>query len=75
MNLVGPLDKKYCDIFYYYALFAVISIAIISASLLYEVYKSGKITWTTVGIFIGMLIAYSILYLQYRLLYNMCISR
>jgi len=71
-NLVGPISDKYCIYFYILSILAIFFFAIILVGILYT-----GVTKKMGPVFYGLSILYScqflLLYLQNRLLYNMCV--
>ena len=71
-NLVGPISEKYCIYFYILSILANFFFAIILVGILYT-----GVTKKMGPVFYGLSILYScqflLLYLQNRLLYNMCV--
>lgn len=72
-NLVGPIDKKYCFYFYLLSIIAIFFFAIVLVGVVYT-----GITKKMGVAFYGLSILYSfqfiLVYLQNRLLYNMCVN-
>ncbi len=70
-SLFGPLSKSYCFYFYLLSLFFVISLVLLVITTLFIGIsrKKGFMFFLQAAIFA---ITYGMLYLQNRLLYNMC---
>lgn len=69
--LFGPLSKTYCYYFFIMSVFALFSLVLYAIAAVIMAVKSktpGKIIFHS----IGHLIAIGLLYLETRLLYNMC---
>jgi len=69
--LFGPLGKEYCLYFYALSLFGLVSLVIlvISALVMISNRRRGGAFYVQM---LSAAVAYGILYLQNRLLYNMC---
>lgn len=74
-NLVGPISEKYCYYFYILSVLAIIFFVVVFAGIVYTAMSSKQKLnpW-----YVFLLLVYScqflLIYLQNRLLYNMCIS-
>ncbi len=66
----GPLGTEYCGIFFVYTIFSLITLIISIVMTVISVFKR-RFNWTS----IGLIVVNFILYIQLRLLYNMCLSR
>lgn len=66
----GPLGDEYCNIFFFYTLFALISLFLVCIMTVVSVFKR-KFNWNSIALIIMGFIVYA----QNRLLYNMCISK
>lgn len=74
MDFFGPLDKKYCNLFFAYAIFGFVGMLILAVSSVYAIYKTGKPSMKMMISTGSMLISFFVMYLQGRLLYHMCLS-
>jgi hypothetical protein len=74
-NLVGPISEKYCYYFYILSVLAILFFVVVFAGIIYTALSS-KQKLNPWHIF--LLLVYScqflLIYLQNRLLYNMCIQ-
>ncbi len=71
MNLFfGPLGMKYCNIFFAYTAFSLFFLILVIWMTIMSIIKR-KFSWNVVAI----LIVYFAIYLQNRVLYNMCMAR
>jgi hypothetical protein len=71
--LFGPLDRKYCLLFYILTILAFIALVLFVLSGLYiGISKRKGIEYYFLALFIGLFYAFN--YLQNRLLYSMCVS-
>lgn len=68
----GPLGKNYCLYFYFIALFWLISMALMVVSGLIGLLKVKKFDFALFLAFSILFLIKFILYIQSRLLYNMC---
>ena len=72
-TLYGPLGKEYCIYFYILSVFGFISlILVVISSLVIGIYKKKGIDFYLQAFTLA--IVYGMLYLQNRLLFNMCES-
>lgn len=71
-SLVGPISEKYCYYFYILSVLAVVFFVIVLIGIIYNGFKQKFKAWQLL-----ILVVYScqflLIYLQNRLLYNMCI--
>jgi hypothetical protein len=67
--LVGPLPEEYCMYFKILAIIALVWIVVISCKLMYGLFYKTK---QDTGLMIGTLCVYVIMYLQNRILNNIC---
>ena len=72
--LFGPLDQKYCVLFYFFAVVMFVSMAIGVVGLLFTLYKKRKLSGIEMSMFAHSFMISFISYLTYRLIYSMCIS-
>ena len=73
--LFSPLDKNYCDVFYYYMIFSFLLLVAGTLSLAVVLFKVGrKIKFEIFAVGIIELLLVTIVYLQQRVLYSMCIK-
>jgi hypothetical protein len=70
--LMGPLSEKYCDIFYFIGIFVLLSILLGICMIVYMIISGTKISSGLMMTWIANLIVYFIVYLENRILYNMC---
>jgi hypothetical protein len=73
MNLTGPLGKQYCLLFKFLALFALAYVVLASISLVYFLVNSPKNNSTLIMLVLQIPI-YLVVYIQNRLLYNICLQ-
>lgn len=74
-RIVGPISQKYCLLFYIFSIVQFFQFVLFIFSILYILFFSKtKIELQLIIIFGGILILQFIVYIQYRLLYNMCIN-
>lgn len=70
-SFFGPLSKKYCYYFYLLSLIGFLLIAFVAFfGLIVGITKRKGVTFYIT--LISMMVAYGMIYLQNRLLYNMC---
>ena len=74
--LFGPVDKKYCSLFYFFAVFMFIFFAMGVLGLLMKLLKGGKkvLSSTETTIIVYNLLLTFVSYFTYRLLYSMCMG-
>ncbi len=72
-KLFGPLDKKYCNYFYYLTVFIFILFILSILTFLYSAIVN-KFSIAQLALFLYMSLVYGAMYLQNRLLYSMCIN-
>ena len=70
-SLFGPLDRKYCDWFYYLSIIAVIFMVLTVAALVVALF-SQQVKYEYVGGAVYAVLMYAAFYFQNRLLYGMC---
>lgn len=70
-DLFGPLRKEYCYYFYALSLFGLISLVLLVLSSLILVVSGKYSAGFNMQMFVAV-VAYGMLYLQNRLLFNMC---
>ena len=70
--IMGPIDDKYCDIFYFMAVFVLISMCLGICMILYTIITGPKVQPTVLLIWLSNIIVYFIVYFENRILYNMC---
>lgn len=66
----GPLGSEYCNIFFFYTVFSLISLVLVIIATIVSVFKR-KFNWNSIAI----IIINFIMYTQNRLLFNMCASK
>jgi hypothetical protein len=70
--IMGPIDEHYCNIFYFIALFVFISLILGICGMILTILSGTKVTSTILLAWVTHIIAYFIIYLENRILYNMC---
>lgn len=70
-NLFGPLDSKYCALFYFLAILAFINIVLVLFITPVMIYNEPKKVKTIVSILFLLLLSL-IPYFMYRLFFSMC---
>lgn len=74
-KLFAPLDKDFCLYFYYLSIICFIVIVMFVLVFIYVIIRSsGKMSSTLFGYMISAILAYGIMYFQFRLLYSMCLT-
>jgi hypothetical protein len=73
MNLTGPLGKQYCAVFQFMALFSLFFATLGIIMVIYNLVR-GKNIFTTLLSSIGIPV-YLLMYIQNRLLYNICLQQ
>jgi hypothetical protein len=69
--LFGPLSKQYCFYFYILSLFGIVSLVfLVLSSLVIGITKKKGFVFYTQMIFVAVM--YGMIYLQNRILFNMC---
>ena len=69
--LFGPLSKQYCFYFYILSLFGIVSLVfLVLSSLVIGITKKKGLVFYTQMIFVAVM--YGMIYLQNRILFNMC---
>ena len=73
-KLVGPISEKYCYYFYILSVLAIVFFVIVFIGIIYNVLRS-KQKFNPWHIFLVLVysLQFLLIYLQNRLLYNMCI--
>ena len=73
--LYGPLGKEYCFLFYFFSVFAMLSMILLAGSTVYRVAvnKERRNLRTLLGV-LPVFAAYFVMYIQNRLLHWMCIK-
>ena len=72
-NLVGPIDQKYCLYFYILSVLAIFFFAIVIVGIVYTgITKKMPINFYALSILYSF--QFLLVYLQNRLLYNMCVK-
>ena len=66
----GPLGMKYCNIFFIYTAFSLFSLFLVIGMTILSVFKK-KFNWSLIAI----LITYTLIYFQNRVLYSMCTKK
>lgn len=70
-DLFGPLSSKYCNLFLFFSAFGAIMVfAVIFTTIVFSMGKKFDATHLFPAIY--AIITYFIIYLQNRILYNMC---
>ncbi len=72
-TLFSPLDKKYCDYFYYLELFYFFSFVGTILIMIIGAYHK-KMTKEHISVGFGGLVFKFLMYVQCRLLYSMCVK-
>lgn len=72
MNLTGPLGKQYCAVFKYMSLFALFMVFISVVSVIYNLVNSKNVTMSM--FMLVYIVVYLMMYIQNRLLYNICLQ-
>jgi len=72
-TLFGPLDRKYCDWFYYLSLVAFIFMVLTILALVFSLFSKNSKPEHVGGAVYGALM-YAAFYFQNRLLYTMCLK-
>tara|TARA_B100000900_G_scaffold412018_1_gene432938 strand:- start:336 stop:575 length:240 start_codon:yes stop_codon:yes gene_type:complete len=72
-SLFGPLDRKYCDWFYYLSLVAFIFMVLTILALVMSLF-SKKAKSEHIGAAVYGALMYAAFYFQNRLLYTMCLK-
>lgn len=70
----GPLDKKYCLLFYIFTVIMFVIFVIGLLGLVFNLFKGKKMSNTELFLMVYSLVATFVGYLTYRLLYSMCIA-
>jgi uncharacterized BrkB/YihY/UPF0761 family membrane protein len=74
-KIFAPLDKDFCLYFYFFSIFCFIVIVVFVILFLFMIIRSsGKISALPLGYMISAILAYGIMYFQFRLLYSMCLT-
>lgn len=73
MNLTGPLGKQYCAVFQFMALFSLFFAVLGILMVVYNLAR-GKNMLGTIMSSIGIPV-YLLMYIQNRLLYNICLNQ
>ena len=76
MNLFGPLDRKYCNYFYYMSVLSFIIFCISFVIIIFSIFHLIKNKKSTLNVFFSsnLLISSFLAYLVNRLMYTMCIN-
>ena len=73
--LFGPLDSRYCLIFYVFMVVFFLSLVVVVSKSVYDgVFGSKKMGTKEIFMTIGAILYALILYLHQRLLYSMCVK-
>ena len=74
--LFGPLDKKYCVLFYAMTVvsFALIVLMLVNGAYMFAT-EPKQLTVANVALFAMVLLHYLFFYIQYRLLNTVCLSK
>lgn len=70
-TLFGPLSKNYCFLFYFFSLFGLVALVFFLVTGLFLGFRSKKDGAFYIQV-IGVSLMYGIVYLQNRMLFNMC---
>lgn len=71
----GPLDSRYCLIFYVFMVIFFISLVIVVVKAIYDgFFGSKKIGSREIFMIVGGILYSALLYLHQRLLYSMCVK-
>jgi hypothetical protein len=76
MNLFGPLNKKYCNYFYFMSVLSFILFCTTFITILFSIFHLIKNKKETANVFFStnLLISSFLAYLVNRLMYTMCIN-
>ena len=73
--LFGPLDSRYCLIFYVFMVIFFLSLVVVVSKSVYDgLFGSKKMGTKEMFMTIGAILYAAILYLHQRLLYSMCVK-
>lgn len=70
--IMGPINEKYCNIFYFIAIFVFISLILGICGMIYTILSGTRVSSTILLAWVSQIVAYFIIYLENRILYNMC---
>lgn len=71
----GPLDSRYCLIFYVFMVIFFISLVVVVAKAIYDgFFGSKKMGSREIFMIVGGILYSALLYLHQRLLYSMCVK-
>ena len=70
--LFGPIGKKYCLYFWALSVFGFAMIVITVLGVVLTTVKTRKLDWKVVGVSLYSVLMFAVVYLQNRLLFNMC---
>lgn len=70
-NLFGPLPTDYCSLFFYLSVFGLVFFFLVLFSGLFMIF-SKKVGASFYFYLLWLLVIYGVVYIQNRLLYNMC---
>jgi len=73
-SLFTPLDRKYCDWFYYLAVIAFIFMVLTLLGLVVGLFSKKGLKSEVVGGAVYATLMYAVFYFQNRLLYGMCVK-
>ena len=73
MDLIGPLDKRYCNIFMILSIFAFISALFTVLYVVVLIATGSKFKNELIGFLLFNIPLYLLGYIQNRLFYNMCL--
>ena len=72
--LFGPLDKKYCLLFYAFSVIMFVVFVLGLFGFVFNLYKGKKMSSTEMFLMLYSFLATFLGYLTYRLLYSMCVT-
>lgn len=72
--LFGPLDKRYCLLFYIFTVLMFFVFVVGLFGFVFQLFRNKKLNSTDMMFMVYSLFATFISYLTYRLLYSMCLS-
>ena len=74
MNLFGPLDRKYCNYFYYMSVLSFIIFCLTFIGIIFSIFHLIKNKKSTLNVFFSsnLLISSFLAYLVNRLMYTIC---
>ena len=73
--LYGPLGKEYCFLFYFFSIFAMLSMVLLAGTTVYRAaMNKERRTLKSLLYVLPVFCAYFVMYIQNRLLHGMCIK-